>query len=343
MSQMGWRGHRHLLSIEDFSREELEVIFNVTNILHPYSGEGNQLTLLNGFILKPVFFEPSNRTQNSFEAAMLAMGGGNLSPHSSVMSKWKGEIEEDIITTYAQYSDFLIIRHPQPNSVKHFAEILNAQDNRVRIINAGDGHNEHPTQSIFDLFTIMKEFGTLDNIIYVLVGDLKYSRAIHSLILGAKKFNEIKFFGFPVDDLHLPNEFTPSTYEEHNMEELLDFLKSLDSDSRVVIYSNRVQWERLARARHDNFDQLDDETKGKIRTGIYKEINFQITREHLDSSPKTTLLLDPLPRVSQISDELFYSKHPKAAPIKQMRNALPVRMAVLGLFAGKEKEILLLK
>lgn len=86
MDEIGWRGHRHLVSIDDFSREELEVIFNATDILHPYSSEGKQLDLLKGFILKPVFFEPSSRTQNSFEAAMLAMGGNTLTPHLTISS-----------------------------------------------------------------------------------------------------------------------------------------------------------------------------------------------------------------------------------------------------------------
>ena len=342
MVQIGWRGHRHLLSIDDFSREELETIFNATNILHQYSNEGTQLPLLKGFILKPAFFEPSSRTQNSFEAAMLIMGGSTLSSHSPAEAKWKGETDEDIITSYVQYADFIIIRHPQPNSVKNFAKILDSQDNRAKIINAGDGPNEHPTQALTDLYTVMKEFGTLDGVTYVFLGDLKYSRTVHSLILGAKKFNGIRFIGFPVSGLNLPEEYTPTNYEQHDITKLSQFLRSLDPNSCVVIYTTRTQWERIARERY-NFDELDEGTKTRIRTEIYKEINCQVTREHLDSSPTTTILLDPLPRISQISDELFYSNHPKLIAIKQMRYGLSVRMAILGLFAGKEEEILSLR
>ena len=340
MAQIGWRGHRHLLSIDNFSREEIETLFNATNILHQYSNEGTQLALLKGFILKPVFFEPSSRTQNSFEVAMLAMGGGVLSPHStSTSSMEKGESEEDTISTYAQYSDFLIIRHPQKDSVRKFATLLDGQINKVKVINAGDGSNEHPTQSLLDLYTIFKRFGTLDDLTFLVIGDLKYGRTVHSLILGARKFNGIRLVGFPVGDLKLPEILRKNDYSEFDINQLSKFVKGIDPNSKVVIYATRVQWERIAKKIHKDFDKVDSNTKKQIRRKVVGQFNYKISKELLDNSPSQTILLHPLPKGDEIDDELFYLNHSKVVLIEQMRYGLSVRMAILGLFAGKEEEI----
>ncbi|MBI1979101.1 MAG: aspartate carbamoyltransferase [Candidatus Aenigmarchaeota archaeon] len=340
MVEIGWRGHRHLLSIDDFSREELEAMLNAANVLTLDSDEGQKLDILKGFILKPVFFEPSSRTQNSFEAAMLSMGGSNLSPHLTITSSMeKGETEQDTITTYAQYSDFLVVRHPRPNSVREFAITLDKQGNRARVINAGDGSNEHPTQALLDLYTVMKEFKELDGVTYLLLGDLKYGRTVHSLVLGARKFDGVSFVGFPVGGLSLSPQYRQNGYNEHDISDFRQFLETLPRTSRVVIYATRVQWERIARERYENFDQFDEKEKARIRSEIYKELNYQVTAEHLAVTPDLTTLLHPLPRGSEIADELFYSNQLQVAPIRQMRYGLPVRMAALGLYGGKEKEI----
>lgn len=340
--KVGWRDHRHLLSIDDFSREELDYILKAALYLEPYSGEGNVLYILRGFILKPVFFEPSSRTQNSFEAAMFTLGGNNLSPHLTVTSSMeKGETEQDTITTYAQYSDFLVIRHPRENSVKEFAEMLDNQNNRAKIINAGDGSNEHPTQALLDLYTVKRELGELDEVTYLLLGDLKYGRTVHSLILGGRKFDGVRFVGFPIGGLSLPSKYRQDgdRYDEHDISDLHPFLESLPRDSRVVIYSTRVQWERIARERGYDLDQLSEEEKMKLRTEIFRENKYQVTEEHLKIAPDTTTLLHPLPKGSEIPDSLFYSHNPKVAPIRQMRFGLPVRMAVLGAYGKGENFI----
>lgn len=337
MSQAGWRGHRHLVSIDDYSRGEIDHILKTALFFEPYSGEGHVLYILRGFFQKPVFFEPSSRTQNSFEAAMLALGGQNLSPHLSITSSMeKGETEKDTITTYAQFADFLVIRHPRPNSVKEFAEMLDKQDNRARIINAGDGSNEHPSQGLLDLYTVRRELGELDGVTYLLLGDLRYGRTVHSLVLGAKKFDGVRFVGFPVGGLSLSKEYRPDGYEEHDISQLQQFLEDLPRNSRVGIYATRSQWERIARERGYNLEETTNEEKAKIRNEIYQELNYQVTEEHLKISPDSTTLLHPLPKGPEIPDELFYSHHPKVAPIRQMRYGLPVRMAILSLHGRGE-------
>lgn len=341
MVKTDWRGHKHLLSVDNFSRKELEALLDSVTVLRPHSDEGSQLEILKGSILKPVFFEPSSRTQNSFEAAMLVMGGNNLSPHLTITSSMeKGETEEDTITTYAQYADFLVIRHPRANSVKEFAKILDAQDNGARIINAGDGPNEHPTQALLDLYTVWKELTVLDGVTYLLLGDLTYGRTVHSLVLGARKFDDIHFVGFPVGGLSLQSQYMHDGYEEHDIKELHSFLQSLPRNSRIVIYTTRVQWERIAKARGHEIDHINDEERARVRAEIYRELNYQVTEDDLKATPDTTTLLHPLPKGSEIPNSLFYSHNPKVASIRQMRYGLPVRMAVLGLYAGKEENIL---
>lgn len=343
MAQVGWRGHRHFLSVADSSREELESMLDFTVILEPYSGEGNKLSICRGSILQPIFFEPSSRTLKSFEAAMKTLGGDVLSPHLSIASSMeKGESEEDTVTAYAQNADILVIRHKEADSMKRFASRLERgdQSNGVRIINAGNGPDEHPTQALSDLHTVRKYFGgELDGITYILLGDLKYGRTVHSLILAAQKFDGISFVGFPVGGLGLPTIYEPHGYKEYDIREFERFLKDLDPQTRLVNYLTRVQRERIAQERSPDFDYLDDRERARILADIYQEIKYQVTGEHLDASPRDTVLLHPLPRGSEISDELFYSPHPKVAPIKQMRNGLPARMALIALYSGKEEEV----
>ncbi len=339
--KIGWRDKRHLLSINDFSREEIETILKAAKGLEPYSNEGNELSICRGFILKPIFFEPSSRTLDSFTSAMSILGGKVQPPHLTITSSMeKGESEIDTVVTYAQYSDIMVIRHPQPHSVYRFAEAIDKIENTVRIINAGDGYNEHPTQSLFDIYTIFQQFQTLDGLTLIVLGDLKYGRTVHSLIPGLRKFQNINIMGFPVTDLKLPDNLRDENYSEFKMSELHEQIKSLDKDSKVVIYATRVQWERMARKIYKELDKLDSAAKQRIRREIVSQFNYKINKTLLDSTPQQTILLHPLPKGDEIEDDLFYSDHPKLMPIRQMRNALQVRMAILGLFCGQEEKVM---
>lgn len=340
-NNIGWGNKRHLLSIDDFSRKEIETILEVAKKLEPYSNEGNELSICRGFILKPVFFEPSSRTLDSFTSAMSIMGGSVQPPHLSITSSMeKGESEIDTVVTYAQFSDLLVIRHPQPHSVDKFAEVIDSLENRARIINAGDGHNEHPTQALFDLYTIFQQFKTLDNLTLIVLGDLKYGRTVHSLILGIRKFENTRIMGFPVSNLKLPDNLRNKDYSEFRMNELHNQIKNLSQDSKVVIYATRVQWERMARKIHKELDKLDSAAKQRIREEIVSQFKYKINKSLLDTTPPQTILLHPLPKGEEIEDDLFYSNNSKLMPIKQMRNALQVRMAILGLFCGQEEKVM---
>lgn len=341
-NSIGWRDKEHLLGINDFSREEIEFILHASEILHPYSGKGNKLDILCGHILKPVFFEPSTRTLNSFVSAMITMGGDSLLSHTEIgSSREKGETKLDTLITLSQFSDIIVIRDTDPDTMNAYVK-LSKKYRLVPLINCGSGADEHPTQTLLDLYSIKEELGSLDNLIFLITGDLKYGRVAHSLIHGIKKFSNNKVIGVPVKDLKLPEKYRWDEYEEYDITELIKVIKGIPSNSKVVLYVTRVQWERIAKERNPEFNRFSREEKEKLRQEIQlREYFYEITPEILDNLPETTRLLHPLPRGPEISDELFlHSLSPKIAPIDQMRYGLDVRMALLGLWCGKEAEIL---
>ncbi len=338
---IGWRDKEHLLSIKDLSREDIESILHASKILHPYSGKGNKLNILRGHILKPVFFESSTRTLNSFVSAMITMGGDDLPPHTEIgSSREKGETKLDTLITVSQFCDIIAIRDTDPHTMSAYVK-LSKKYRIVPLINCGSGADEHPTQTLLDLYTIREELGSLDNIVFLVTGDLKYSRVAHSLIHGIRKFSGNKVIGFPVKDLKLPDTYRWDGYEEYDISDLIKVIKEVPSDSKVVLYLTRVQWERIAKERTPEFDRLSRGEKEKLRQQIQlSEYFYEITPEVLDALPENSRLLHILPRGPEIGDKIFFSLNPKVIPIDQMRYGLDVRMALLGLFCGKEAEIL---
>lgn len=341
MSEIGWRGHRHLLTMKQFSRKDIEDILYFSRILKPYSREGNKLSILEGSILQSVFFEPSSRTLKRHELAMKIMGGDCLSPHLNITSAMeKGESEVDTVITYAQTADILAIRHPSPDSVYLFARRIDElKNNTARIINCGNGPDEHPTQALLDYYTIMEELGTLDDLIWLIVGDLEYGRPVHSHMFGIPKFSNNKIIGFPVGGLSLPEKYRPDGYEEFNLDYLYKIPSEIPPDSKVVLYATRIQFERIARKRYPDYDTFEAVKKEKIREEIYREFQYKITLDLLDALPENTILLHALPRSSEISDDVFFSNNPKVAPIGQMGYGVSTTMAYLPLFSGKEDEL----
>jgi len=339
MVEIGWRGHRHLLSIDQFSRSDIEDVLGFSRKLRPFSGEGSELSILRGRILKPMFFEPSSRTIDRHTGAILTMGGKYnppLIPEASSMEK--GESEEDTVITAAQTSDILAIRHPERYAPHKFAKLIdNLKSNTARVINCGDGSNEHPTQTLLDFYTIAEELGTLDGLTWLIVGDLEYGRTVHSLVKGIQKFSGNKVIGFPVDELRLPQEYRPNGYHEFNFDDLANVASEIPRGARVVLYATRVQVERIARKRYPDYDNLDEIKKKEIQNGIYKEFKYQITFKLLDALPEKTRLSHPLPRGNEIGNDVFNSHSPKVVPIGQMRYGLPVTMAYLALFSGLEE------
>jgi len=269
--------------------------------------------LLEGKVLANLFFEPSTRTRLSFESAMILLGGKSFGFADQVTtSVKKGETLKDTIKTVTGYCDVIAMRHPFEGSSRVASEAAD-----VPVINAGDGANQHPTQTLLDLFTIKEEFGRLDELNIGMVGDLKYGRTVHSLSMALCNYKVNIYFISP-KLLEMPETFK-SYLDEHKVpyketEDLDAFSKKLD-----ILYVTRIQKERFG----------DPEEYEKV-AGYYK-----ITLDTLKKMNKHTRIMHPLPRVDEIHPDIDETEN--GIYFKQAHNGIPVRQALLGLVTGAIK------
>ncbi len=293
---------KHLVSITDITSEQMQEIFNLASKFEKFQYPD----LLKNKIAATLFFEPSTRTRLSFETAMERLGGkiiGFTSATSSSVSK--GETLKDTILTVANYSDIIILRHPLEGSARYAAEI-----SPIPIVNAGDGANQHPSQTLLDLYSILKTQGTLNNLTITLVGDLKYGRTVHSLIMAMKNFNPT-FFLIAHQKLKLPDEYK-KILNQNNIEyyesEIFDpkYIKQSD-----IIYMTRVQKERFS-------DLLEYEKTKDL---------YQLKLDMLTNVKKNLKILHPLPRVYEIDTDI--DKTPYAYYFQQAKNGVYVRQAII--------------
>lgn len=299
----------NIVSISQLDKDTLNDIFEIANEMKELDNEKGCLNILNGKILGLMFYEPSTRTRCSFEAAMLKLGGKAIHIPSSSSSTQKGETLEDTIRTVEQYCDAIVLRHPDDDSSLRASAV-----SKVPIINAGAGADSHPTQAILDLYTIREEIGTLNGKCITLIGDLKYGRTVHSLVELLLTRRNIRFkFVSPVF-LRMPDEIKTLLsnlnieYTEYtNIDEVIDVTD--------VLYVTRIQKERL------NEQELHVYVNQRI------EEQYRITPHTLSKAKSTMCILHPLPRVTEISQEV--DTDPRAAYFRQMKNGLYVRMAIL--------------
>jgi len=344
--ELGFRGHRHLLYMDQFSRDDIDTLNLISKMMREFCKEGGKLRFLLGRVVQPVFFEPSSRTLKRHESASSVLSADILSPHDNEKSSMsKGEPDRETIITYAQSSDILVIRHPEPYSVQKFAkEIDKLKNNTARVFNAGDGSNQHPTQALVDYHTVYEELGTLDDITWILVGDLENGRPVHSHMKGIPKFSNTKIVGFPVGNnesnerLDLTDEYKISSYEEYDYCHLKEYVSSLDSRSKVVLYLTRVQFERIARKRYSDYDTFDKSKQDQIRDEIYNEINYQIGFDIINLLPEQSRVLHPLPAGSELTYDVLISGNPKVVPIEQMRYGISATAGYMTAFSGLENE-----
>jgi aspartate carbamoyltransferase catalytic subunit len=298
--------NRSLVSIEDYSKEEILEILELTK-----SFEKNPVRdTLQGKVVASLFFEPSTRTRLSFETAVNKLGGriiGFSDVGSSSVSK--GESLKDTILMVSKYADLIIMRHPLEGSAKYASEVSD-----VPIINAGDGANQHPTQTLLDLYSIQKTQGTLNDLNIFFVGDLKYGRTVHSLLMAMSYFNPVfNFISHP--KLQMPNEYKlyldklNVKYYEHT--EFTDIISRAD-----IIYMTRVQKERFT-------DLLEYE----------KTKNVYVLRNSMLKNTKMNLkILHPLPRVNEINEDV--DSNPKAYYFDQAQNGVYTRQAIISKIIG---------
>ena len=301
--------NRDIISINDFSKEELLHILKIVRQME----QKPKNNLLKGKILAALFFEPSTRTRLSFISAMEQLSGTVIGfSTANVTSIQKGESLWDTIKMTEQYADIIVIRHPLEGSARLAAEAAS-----IPVINGGDGSNQHPTQTILDMYTIQKTKGRLENLHIGFVGDLKYGRTVHSLVIALANFSPTFYFIAP-DELQMPENYLDELFQKkvkyHKTSDLTRFSKELD-----VIYVTRIQKERFP-------DPLEYE---KFK-GIYR-----IDEAFLQNIKKELKIMHPLPRVDEIDKSIDNTEH--AAYFEQAANGIPVRKALLALVLGKVK------
>lgn len=300
--------NRDIISINDFSKEDLLHILKAAK-----SMEKSRPNLLKGKILATLFFEPSTRTRLSFIYAMESLGGKVLGFDDTKQSSLqKGESLWDTAKIVEKYSDIMVIRHPVEGSAR-----LMAESSSKPVINAGDGANQHPTQTLLDLYTIQKVKGTLNNLNIGMVGDLKYGRTVHSLTNALSHFNPTFYFIAP-EALQMPQNYLEELRQKNikfvKEENLMKVSNKLD-----ILYVTRIQKERFP-----------DPVEYEKYKGYYK-----LDESLLKNIKNDLKIMHPLPRVDEINKKLDSTKH--AVYFEQAANGIPVRKALLALALGKIK------
>ncbi len=299
--------NRSLVSIDDLSKEE---ILKVLDLAEGFEKNPNQ-RILEGKVVATLFFEPSTRTRLSFESAVNRLGGRVIGfSEASTSSVSKGESLKDTILTVSNYSDLIVMRHPIEGSARYASEVA-----KVPIINAGDGANQHPTQTMLDLYSIRKTQGKLNDLKIVMVGDLKYGRTVHSLLMAMSQFNASFTFIAP-KELQMPLEykmFLDSVNLKYKETSELSAENIKDAD---IIYMTRVQRERFS-------DPLEYE---KVK-------NVYVLRNAMLQDTKPNMrVLHPLPRVNEIHTDV--DDNPKAYYFPQAKNGVFTRMAIMASILG---------
>ena len=298
---------RDVVSIRDFSREEIDYVLDTTDVVEPMATKGSRD--LTGKIMATLFFEPSTRTRLSFESAMYRFGGNCIGfAEPKMASVEKGENLADTIRVVENYADVLVIRHPLEGAARLAAEFAS-----IPVINAGTGAEEHPTQAMLDLYTIRKELGKINGLSIALVGDLRYGRTVHSLAYALSLY-DIKLHLVSPSLLRMKKEVLEEVSQRVKVQESEDLSKIIpDLD---VIYVTRIQKER--------FGSLEDYEKVR---GVYR-----LTANDFSTAKKQMIVMHPLPRVDEIAYDVDGTPHAKY--FRQVWYGLLVRMSLIGLVLG---------
>ena len=301
---------QHIVSINQFTKPHVEDILEVARDMKSAVEQKGILDILNNKVLCTMFYEPSTRTSASFDVSMQRLGGRTIPISVAHSSTVKGETLSDSIRTLASYGDAIVLRHPSNDS----ADIA-AKASPVPVINGGNGSREHPTQAFLDLFTITQELGRAEGSTITFLGDLKYGRTVHSLSRLLAHYNVTIQLVSP-RELNLPAPVRSELLERG--------VKIIESDELTpeilsksdVLYCTRVQQERFADPAQ--YEQLKD--------------SFIVNREVLHHAKPTTIVMHPLPRKAEISEDV--DSDPRAAYFRQMRYGLFTRMALLAMVLG---------
>ena len=300
---------RSLISITDLTKEE---IVRIAELAADFEHNPYQ-PLLEGRVIASLFFEPSTRTRLSFESAINRLGarviGFSDTANTSVS---KGETFHDTIQVISNYCDMIVMRHSLEGAPRYASEI-----SKVPVVNAGDGANQHPSQTLLDIYSIKKTQGTLDGINIMMVGDLKYGRTVHSLLQALSHFNT-KFTFVAPPELEMPEE-----YKLFLREKGLPYEEKREIDSSIreadIVYMTRVQKERFT-------DPMEYERMKNI---------YVLKNSMLEGTKENMRILHPLPRVGEIATDV--DANPKAYYFNQTENGVYTRMAIISYLLGVKK------
>jgi len=302
---------RDLIGIADLTKDELTFLLDRAEHLREQVARERRLTLLRGYLLTTLFYEPSTRTRLSFEAAMHRLGGQVLSVADAraTSSAAKGESIADAARTVAGYADVIVQRHPAIGSAQEAADAVD-----IPVINAGDGAGEHPTQALLDLYTIRQEQGSLEGRAVALVGDLKHGRTVHSLARALAHWQATLILVSPAALAMEPATVAQLRAAGLSVEETDDLGQAVRRAD--VLYVTRIQRERF-----------DDPAEYERLKGAYV-----VDRALLTQGQPHLTVMHPLPRVDEIAPEV--DTLPNAAYFRQAANGVWVRMALLASVVG---------
>jgi aspartate carbamoyltransferase len=305
--------NKDILSTLQFSPKDIEILFETSDKMKKLVSEKDGTDLLNKKIMSALFYEPSSRTFGSFIAAMQRLGGGIIPIQSMENSSaGKGETLEDTAKVFESYSDVLVVRHPEEGSVAKMADAVN-----IPVINAGDGIGEHPTQALYDLYTIREELGTYEKFTITFFGELGHYRSINSMSKLLYQYKDIKM------NFVSPREVGLSIKTREFLKENgIDFTETENIDDVLsktdVLYVTRVKKEFLA-------EELYKKIKGK----------YIVDKNMLTKMKKKSIIMHNLPRIDEISKEI--DDDPRSVYLRsEVKNGMYVRMALLALVLGKE-------
>ncbi len=300
---------RHVLSAGQYTRESLDELFDLASKIKANPTKYSKS--IEGNVVATMFYEPSTRTRLSFETAVLRLGGQvisteNASANSSVK---KGETLKDTVRVLQNYADAIVIRHSDVNSATDAASVAT-----VPILNAGSGKGEHPTQALLDMYTIRDKRGKIDGVKVAILGDLMYGRTIHSLIKLLALYDNVEIYGLSKKEFMLPQEYIDFLKERNINYKICNSFDELPKDIDVM-YHTRIQQERFE--------------------GDFGKEEYIINKEVLSKFSENTMVLHPLPRTGEISEDI--DDDPRALYFEQAGNGLYIRMALLLQALNKDK------
>ncbi len=292
---------KHLISMRDLTKEQILELINLARAIET----GQETPRMSGRVMGSLFFEPSTRTQLSFETAMKRLGGEVITMAGTKgTSVEKGETLADTALIINQYADLIVVRHPMEGAVRYISETVSCP-----VVNAGDGANQHPSQSMLDLYSMFKTQGTLDGLKIALLGDLKYGRTVHSLVYALSSFNPHFYFISP-DILSMPayilNDLDNLNIRYDIRDRFEDVVDELD-----IMYVTRIQKERFA----------DPQEYERVKN------TYILRAAHLGHVKANFKVLHPLPRVNEIHTDV--DSLPAAYYFQQARNGVFMRQAII--------------